>query len=543
MEPTMVFRTRVLVLLMFIAVVFMSIGYTYGQAPAKAPRLTAKVSMRLRAVRVQEALDSISRATGVPLRSSPDVAELHVSIFTHDLELSVLQAMLAEVMHLSWRTESLSDSGKSIGYVLYRSARNKAEEESLLAAGDQAFRRGVEAAIRALSASPEELERIKAENPVITRMLVSPTGRAALTLLGDLPPSQRQAVYDGDVLRLTKDQLGDAAQQGLAMLGKTMDESRLASPDAQPLANGFEPQSLELRRTGEGADSYVSLSAKGPGTAISRAVYGSSTHLAYPDSLTPKTAKADLADADRPVDVNQAITAKTFDELLEQVAGMFHANCIAEAYTDYNLGRGRYTLAPGATSLARVFDTIAPPVWWKRGDVYLFQRKMWFIDRLAEVPDSLVQSVKELRKKGARLTLEEWGDLGRLRPQQWMALQTLGLGEFDMLLEKHLIAALYGNLNLLQRTSLFTPAGLDAVRLPASERERLFRWALASDNTSAPRFGPEDVRSLRVTAVAESNKTTFRAVALRNNGEEVTLREQTLPGVPGSRNGKKADKH
>jgi hypothetical protein len=175
-------------------------------------RLQTRVSVWKRAASLRDVLQEVSKQTGVRVRPSEEVAELRVSAFVRGIPLETLQARLAELLHLTWQVEEMPDERSGPAYLLYKSARDRAEERRLFERGDRAFVEGIENAIRGLALSPREMERLKETHPSLYTLLTTPTTRAATGLLAQLSPPQLGRLLGGEALRIPLSEATPALQ-------------------------------------------------------------------------------------------------------------------------------------------------------------------------------------------------------------------------------------------------------------------------------------------------------------------------------------------
>jgi hypothetical protein len=230
------------------------------------------------------------------------------------------------------------------------------------------------------------------------------------------------------------------------------------------------------------------------------------------------------------VQVDEPLTATTFADLLEKTADAFQINLLAE---NYRLNRDEYvrTLPAGETTLEKALDTLiwGGYYWWKRGDVYMVQQKRWFRDRQARIPKAEVERLRKMFKDQGALALEDWCQLGRLNRRQWMALQGLGLGEFDVMLDTHALLAFYTSLSPTERSLLWTRAGLPVSRLRSASRACLLRWIRERDPVGTGELSGVPVR---VMGEAQKRQTLFRVFGVGEDGQMVVLCEQSFFALP-----------
>ncbi len=505
-----------------------------GQLPPGARdndnRLAQRVSVHERAKTVRELLAILSKTSSVALRSSPETADLHVSVFVRNLPLGALQARLAETLHLAWKRIDAADGQGPPAYELYRSRDQQAAEERLIARGDDAFREGIEDAIKAVSYSPEELEKLQKENPILAGRLEAPDGRAAAGMVGQLSADQRQRLYNGERLRFPLSQASPEFRRGAKDLLQAHEARAQALGVDLPNSN---PDEVAFRSVEEGADRKIVVELKSSMASHASTIYGTTSSRIFGD-LNAMRSEEEYADARRPLVLSGTLSGKNLDELLEKIAETLQVNIISESYVFQKTEEQR-PLAAGKRTLEAMFDSIlwGDAMWWKHGSVHMVQRKLWFLDRQALVPEATMTRIKEAFKNHP-LGLEQYAELGLLNSKQWMTLQGRGVGEFDQLLPLYPLLSFYSCLPELQKKSLLSGSGISSAHLNKADRKRLMAWIRSAVGNEGS-FTDDDANNpIRVYGSVDSQQTTFRAVTAASNDDAAILARQSLPVIPRS---------
>ena len=127
-------------------------------------RMAQKVSVHCEGMAVGELLLLLSQKTGVELAADKLTAEDKVIAFVPARPLRVTLTDLAALFNDAWTREKGAD-GKS-RYVLTRSLRARAYEESLLKAANNRLIAQLDAQVKALGETPEQLAQRPADDPI-----------------------------------------------------------------------------------------------------------------------------------------------------------------------------------------------------------------------------------------------------------------------------------------------------------------------------------------------------------------------------------------
>lgn len=546
MKPFPYSRRLLLPLAAFVASAATALGQTAHAGPPEDARLQKPITLHLRAKPVKQVLAEISETTGVQMRPSADVAELRLSVFVKNLSLHTLQSRIADVLHLSWEVKR-SDDPAPPAYLLYRSRRNRDEAERLAQRREQAHRKRLEEAIAALARSPEAIDAMIKQRPDFIDPLTFPSVRRNLGLLGQLSPTQRAHLYQGNRLSFNLYDLPPALQKQINDTRAARDPVDLSNTIIAGNASPEEAQRI-LNTPPKGTVTTIRFERSSSGQRIGIRVFGTVNghgrfasllgevggltveDEVYKDVFYPERSEEEYAAARRKQEIEKSIASTNFDEWLEKLAAAAGINIVSESYVERNARA--YALPAGETTMEETLDRLVSPnnrLWWKKGDVYLIHKKYWFKEQLASIPEEMLKRVKAILKD-RYASLEDWAELGRLTRPQWGSLNSLGLAEPEALESMEPLATLFAALSPAQRTWLFRPSGLRAGALRPAVQERLRRWVQTQGMTDfdAP-ASMEAARGVLLTAEVGEQRTSLRAYAVDSDGSLRLLREGRMP--------------
>lgn len=477
-----------------------------------------RISVHLVSAPLSELMKALAKQTRLSWKRSRDLPDLRVTAIAQDMPLPTFRDRLAETLHLSWKEETNPEKTLVTGYTLYKSPRDLQEEQYLLSKSEQALHERFDLAVRASYWSKKERERQLDPQSQLAASLQIRQFEASFRYLGRLSPFQREQLLDGQDSVASYDKSGTPLQMELKNLLDSM---------------GWEadsPTTVRFHRDGGYGDAGVLVEVKDfRGRTSGSRIPLLQREEVYPADAT-KRDREEYRAARKSFRLEREIADAKFDKALEQIAEATGVAIISESYPDYS--PFPLSAPQGETTLEKLFDSMMlnHRFWRKRGDAYLVQSEYWFIERRFQVDAALVKRFKEtLQKRG--LTLEEWGELGRLSYEQWMALQTLKVGEFDVIAISHRpLLAFYGALPESQKRELFEGDGVNVSDLAPSDMSRLEKWAnsLAGANPDLSRYPKE---AYRISAKKGEGTTLFRLAVLSGGGERIAA-EQTMFAAP-----------
>jgi hypothetical protein len=341
----------------------------------------------------------------------------------------------------------------------------------------------------------------------------------------------------------TPDTVPSHLRDRASTLLQKLNARRATTPFQKPM-----PQDARLiiGRSGEEGTRYLSVGftnqTQSNGGTAGLPIAGAYSSEVYPEFFRPDRPDKEYADARRPLQLSKQMEGRKLDDLLEQFADEMKINIVAESYYE---GRRPAPLAipQRETTIEAVLDDVVPQrhsYWWKRGPVYMVQRRFWWSSRAREVPESVLSRLRQIFKQSDQ-TLDDWGEVGRLiGPEQTGRVESEEIAPLQGLIEAQLpLLAFYGYLQPMQRARVFSHAGLPWGNLRKEDQKRLAAWITASP---AMKQSQETIPwdAVRVFAYVKQPtppmaRTFFRAVIVRDDVPEQVLRQSGVPGEPPKR--------
>lgn len=514
--------------------------------PTPAEELLRKpLSATIPPCSLSTALKQLSALSGIELKASPEVADLRVYMFVHDLPLATVQDRLAEVLHLSW--ERIEPPGESPPkFRIYRSARNRADEEELITRGEHAFRAGIEEAIRVMSLPSNERNKLIEENPSLAETFRQAGAETAVGILSRMSPEQRQQLYDGGRADFALTDSSGPYHEAASAVLKDIKDAGSANGITSLLS---EKARVTIGRNNDGAQSLVGIGfSERSDTVVAETgvgIRGTNTGMVYPEMYHKDHSAPEYAAAHATVTVRTECWGNSFEEVLGKLSDSLKINFVGESYRRWYGGAmtGLPTypcgVPKGPTTVERALDAIViENVWWKRGPVYMVQHPLWWIDRKDEVSDRVVERLKDLLHQD-ELRIDDWGEMGRLlSKRQWPILNMLaGDRDFLFAMEHHWMLRFYGNLSRLQASALFNPSGVDASKLSSDDRERLRDWlreagVLASHRELEASSAPLQVVAVKPKTSERNQPIVFRVLQCAQDGSTQLLHQELAPAAP-----------
>jgi hypothetical protein len=505
------------------AFLVVSSGRVYALQKAEVAAPPGRVTLCRVASPITSLLKELSEQSGLPMRAEKDLAALRVTVRLREAPISHVRECLSTVLHLSWKPDDSREKGKE-GYVLYRSARDTAEETRLREMGERAARKGIEEMIKTVTLSPGELEKLKQSRPVFDHLLSVPGQEEVNGLAAPLSQAQLDRLCSGGQLTFSVADLPAPVRQLAAQRYQRRDR-----PD-QPAR---EPTTLSFRTVGTGVDRTLQVELRGPNGARGSGIRGTYYDEAYAKEppAVPPPADDDVS-IDEIVTLREPLKADKFDEILVLLADALNFDVISEAYTTSKWALP-YSYTPYKTKMRDVLESLRTGlrVWGKKGKTYLIQHVKWYDDRLAEVPEDVIKYYKENWHK--EYCLEMVTSLGRLRPEQWSTLEGQGGPAIQQMLPQYPLFSFYANLPQTHQQALFSNQGLSGARLRGDDLRRFEKWLDASDAAGSGNVPPA-IRT-QVYARVDGKETHFVVMTLQEDGSRQVHCEEVIGAVPKGR--------
>lgn len=164
---------------------------------AQDARMRQNVKVHAPGLAVKDLLARLSATTGVMLTADKITAEDKVIVFSPARPLQATLADVAALFNDVWRRETASD-GKP-RYLLTRSLRASALEETLLNKSRNRLMAQLDAQVNALAETPEQLAKRPASDP-IRESLTKAENRTATQVYAALSPEQRDVLFSRRVM-------------------------------------------------------------------------------------------------------------------------------------------------------------------------------------------------------------------------------------------------------------------------------------------------------------------------------------------------------
>lgn len=202
-------RNRVLVVLT-ILLVSSSALFAQEAKPSDTPdpRLDQKVTYQAKGQLLHRVLAELTEKTGVIMTCGKNeedwqVRDRKVSIAVKDMPLKDLQQQLSKLLRFTWARGSKDGQPT---YRLFQDLKSRREEESFRTAAKEAQEKKMierrQSAITAIekleNLTPEQLESLKAESPMLYVLAKEPVGKGMLQLMRALPEAKSAFVNGGE---------------------------------------------------------------------------------------------------------------------------------------------------------------------------------------------------------------------------------------------------------------------------------------------------------------------------------------------------------
>jgi len=500
------------------------------------PRLDQKVSCQAKAEFLYKVLEDLTEKTGVVMECGKSVKdwqvrEQKVNIFVKDYPLRDLQQVLADLLHFTW-TSGAKD-GERV-YRIYQRLKAKKEEEKLRAQALEAKKRKEiarrEGALsdldKVLSLKPEEIEKLKDEDPMLYFLAKEPIGKG-LAELARLVPEGRAAFLERrdftyDLSNASAEVL-EAARTYVKGYESVM--SRIAPPDEAEdfrsgiaaLAEGIQAAQIKVRCSTEedmrshdpmenAVLGWITIQADGKPTAdmplfdtgsgFGKAMGRLLLQIeqgASPESLGSQM-EAEMLQAmieemrgdeksealpDDP-ELDKKIKLEPQDEaggvmptLLKELAKKSGLQIVSDQYPEENWGSPMAEITQllpigKEESLRKVIEDLAAVCGQrvkKTGSLLTFQDRKWFEKRAWAVPEATLERWRQKVEKNA-FELEDAVDMACLTDDQLIHTVSADdkLNIWEVYNGRHVLR-FYAVLSRAQRNALYSQAGLSAMEL------------------------------------------------------------------------------
>ncbi len=462
------------------------------QSSTPDERVAFKVSYEAVGKTVSQVLSDLSTLTGVKLFAGKNdqdwqVRDRKMTISAQGVELAAIMNSITRVMSFDWQS-TVIDGKKA--YRLYQDPEVLRKEEAAAAAKEQqkqdklnAKRASALDTYMALAnMSPQELEALRTQNPLLYRIGKSGLASDFAGFLGETP-AVRQALSTGQSMNLDGSQLSPNSQQALVhsigtmrQMGKRFnpnasDEDSLGDMAANPnrLSIQVNPDMMQqgMMRAGPAAGSFLGGAAvmfdnkmvgmvpvfdpdsemvKLAGKAMDQLENNPGGGMEGLAGMQSEFVTAMTADAKKNADT-EASVPKPVDPELEKKIKLKPAGreltdtqtalakasgyCVVSDYFASGSGfRGQFGYTPTTqvaekeTTIRAALDDIETKFkydWQRQATIIEFKDKDWYAKRQNELPLALVESWRQELKTTGTLNIDTLAVIGTLTPQQLAA--------------------------------------------------------------------------------------------------------------------------
>ncbi|HLK59467.1 MAG TPA: M56 family metallopeptidase [Chthonomonadaceae bacterium] len=434
--PSAWFRTGIGVTLAGVvtALLFMvsATGAQNENAWDKDVRLNQKVAISAEGIPLRDLLSQLSQKTGLLLKADDYVADEKIILFTPARPLRDTLADLAVLFNDIWLPQTPRDN--KTYYLLTRTLRAKEYEDGLAQDMNRKLLAQLDAQIKALEETPQELARRAPTDP-IRKALSTQDGRIATSIFALLNDPQRAQLMANWRTQIPVALLSPAQKQGIEPLffgdrfkpdankGFVLDQIPREQMDKHPLTftlNGYQG----------GLTVYMAAPV---GFSMEVTTFSAGAKFLFPPHGNPYTGKT-VSDVSGLPDPKQVAASQgaSWLERLRALATKTGAPVIADFYRSKPIhgadGEQNLSNDPALQAL----DTLGRPegyLWWTRGKALLWRKRDWYNQRLYEVPDRWVEAVgKSIKAHQDALTYADVLSLSDLSLDQLIGLnESLGI--------------------------------------------------------------------------------------------------------------------
>ncbi len=486
------------------------------------PRLARIAKVHVEGIAITDLLQSIGSKTGVSLQASSQLANEKVVILGPPRPIFEVLNDIASLLNGAWSNQGDSQNPH---YVLSKGLRARQLEQRLRGGLAARFKAQLDAQVRALAETPEELSRRPESDPVRQVLLKDEFhGRFATALYGALSESQREEVFvrrflNVPVSKISHQHLGPVRQKFLQIVAEEQAQQSAARADGYGIGasqvGDFDKSTLKfvIRQSDASISAQVGLGK------TSYMVIGETFATAgwqLPPHGNPYSGRPISIDAILPAlaSIRRATDKPTWADRLGALSQGTDISIVSDYYRCKPVARapvGPNTRTSDSEPV-QALDKLCVSdgyLWWVDGNSLFFRKRDWYDQQMAEIPDSWFLNVsKEIERPNnhvlyrhliplAELTFDQIASLTRLGGRCADALQYLG---FHRLLD--LIKSNQHILNDPIHFGLdFTPELWDRIAVsierPSSAQTRAIT-GLFAENPAAHSASPEGLFSFRV---------------------------------------------
>jgi hypothetical protein len=288
-----------------------------------------------------------------------------------------------------------ADDGK-LAYRMVRGVRAREYEDNLANETTNRMLAQLDAQVKALVESPEQLAR-RPENDPIRQWLTLPQSRAATSVFALLPQEQRRLLLDRQHLRFPVAPLNAEQKKQIGDL--------FHGPEVKPDENGIGPTPIPPEQMDKHEMSFGILGDWKRENGVLRVIMDSPTGLYYTMTTFQSAAKFPLPTHGDPYTGKKVSQTSGLPDpkVVREVSGetwLARLRTLSEKadlplMADYYRSKPIHVAVEGeeaanAEAPTGALDVFSRPegyLWWTRGKTLLFRKRDWYHQRLYEVPD------------------------------------------------------------------------------------------------------------------------------------------------------------
>ncbi|MCW3100853.1 MAG: blaR0 [Chthonomonadaceae bacterium] len=362
----------------------------------KDARLTRKVSISAEGIPVRDLLALLSQKTGVLLKAEDYVADDKVIVFTPARPLRDTLADIAALFDDAWLSRKTKENTNY--FLLVRNRPAKDYEDGLSQDRNRKMLAQLDAQIKALDETPQELERRPAGDP-IRAALSTADGRLGTSVFALLNAEQRTQLMENWRTQISVTLLSPEQKKAL--------EPLFFGDKFKPEANnGFvlnqipreEMDKHDMRFNLIGNNGALSVYMTAPiGFNMEVTTFSAAAKFLLPPHGNPYTGKAVRSSADLPdPQTLGAISGASWVDRLHSLATKAGVPVIADFYRSKPIHAADGEQDISKDRAFQALDAFSRPegyAWWTRGKSLLLRKRDWYNQRLYEVPDRWVEAV------------------------------------------------------------------------------------------------------------------------------------------------------
>jgi hypothetical protein len=427
-------------------------------------RLLLNVAVRAEGLSINDLFVLLSKQTGIELSASRDTGEEKVLLFSPVRPLRELLADLAALFNDRW--ERKVAVRRDTRYILTRDLRARQYDARLLHATTERMMAQLDAQVRALAETPEQMARRSEHDPIRVFLGEDAMGRVGTIFFAALSRVQREALFARRRLDIPFAMLSPEQQEPLrkAFAERIAAEEELVKQNPELFAGRptpvRKPEDLEqgtLRFRVQPTGGFVSVGmslgrppmlARVTVDEAGRTVYSTSgwpislldsrTGWLLPPHGNPYTRAPVPGDASLPAveAARGAALEKAWPDRLRRLAEASGLAVMADYYRGKPLAR-----PPDVPDTTKSADTPTAALdalcqrdgclWWMRGKTLLLRKRDWYRQRLYEVPDRwMLALIERLKIQSGIPTYADVARLLELTTDQIVGLNSLQGGSY-----------------------------------------------------------------------------------------------------------------